>query len=127
LYYILAKRLLEQKPTVLQTSSEFLFSFSAHGVQTITPSKVLCPDEDIYRDAWALIDMDSKVEDPGEMVLNAGSPFFLVVASSPRPSRWHSVEKHRSPADFWLMKPFSLAELIQASVFLYQHFVLLLI
>jgi len=127
LYYILVKRLLEQQPTILQISPQYLFIFSASGVKSIAPSKFAHPKSEEYQRAWALVDINPDVQKPAEMLRRASSPFFLVMASSPRASRWQEVQRYRGPVAFWLMNPFSLAELIQASVFFGQHFVLLLI
>jgi hypothetical protein len=73
------------------------------------------PELEEYRKTWALVDINFHVETPAEAL---GEPFFLVMASSPRASRLRKLQKYRRPATYWLMKPFTLAELIQASVFL---------
>jgi hypothetical protein len=41
--------------------------------------------------------------------------FDMVVVEKQEASK---LQKYRRPADYWLMKPFTLGELIQASVFL---------
>jgi hypothetical protein len=122
LYYILVKRLLEQKPTILQINTQHLFLFNANGVKAISSSTQLYPKSEEYQRAWALVDINQHVQTPAEM-LGPNSPFFLIMASSPRASRWQWVQRYRAPVAFWLMKPFTLAELIQASVtFFGQHF-----
>ena len=81
-------------------------------------------DQDYYRighqDTWALVDLRDKVATPADVIVN--SSFFVVMASSPQPTRWKDVKRYRGPITFWFMKPFSLAELIQASVFLARNF-----
>jgi hypothetical protein len=124
LYYILVRRLLEQKPTVLQINNQHLFLFNANGVKAISSATHLYPKSEEYQGAWALVDMNPYVQAPAEM-LGPNSPFFLIMASSPRASRWQWVQRYRTPIAFWLMKPFTLAELIQASVFFFgRHFVM---
>ena len=120
LYYILVNRLLENKPTVLQNSSSGVFIFNDKGCYMLEASS----DQDYYRighqDTWALVDLGEKFAKPANVIVN--SSFFLVMASSPQPTRWKDVREHRGPAALWFMKPFSLAELIQASVFLDRKF-----
>ena len=115
LYYILVKRLLKQQPTILQISTEFLFLFNASGVKMISPSIIIHPESEVYQGAWALVDID--VQRPAAVLRRESSPLFLIMASSPRASRWREVQRYRGLVAFWLMKPFTLAELIQASVF----------
>jgi hypothetical protein len=117
LYYILVKRLLEQQPTILQISPEYLFIFSSSGFNAITLSKFAHPKPEEYQRAWALVDINSDVEKPAEMLRRTSSPFFLIMSSPPRASRLEEVQRYRAPVAFWFMNPFSLAELIQASVY----------
>jgi len=117
LYYILAKRLLEEKRTILQYNRNYLVFFNADGVKILNPSMSVDPELEEYQNAWALVDIDALVEKPAEM-LCLNTPFFLVMASSSRASPLRKLQKYRRPAAYWLMKPFTLAELIQASVFL---------
>ena len=117
LYYILVKRLLEEKRTVLQYHRNYLVFFDADGVKILKPSVSVDPAREEYQNAWALVDINSLVKEPVE-VLGLNSPFFLIMSSSPRASRLRELQKHRRPAAYWIMKPFTLAELIQALVFL---------
>jgi len=117
LHYILAKRLLEKKPTILQNSSHYLIFFHAGGVRIQNPLTTVGSDDTEYQNTWALVDINPIVERPADM-LGPESPFFVVMASSPRAFRLRNLQKHRRPTAYWLMKPFTLAELIQASVVL---------
>jgi hypothetical protein len=124
LYYILVKRLLEKKPTVLQNNSKDVFIFDDKGCHVVEASSYLYySDRSARQDTWALVDLGQKVAEPARFMYN--SSFFLIMASSPKPTRWKNVLKYRAPVAFWFMKPFTLAELIQASVFLtsYSSFV----
>ena len=116
MYYILVKRLLEKKPTVLQNHSDVVFLFNANGCQELKVSTLVNFDQNVHQDTWALVDINQRVGKPAEFI--DSSPFFLVMVSSPKASLWYPVMRYRGPVAFWLMKPFSLAELIQASVFL---------
>jgi hypothetical protein len=116
LYYILVRRLLEQKRTILQNDPDVLFLFDANGVTELKPHAYADPGSEVHRDTWALVDCNQHVQTPAPMLARDASPFFLVIASSPRASRWKGVHKHRGPINLWFMKPFTLAELIQASV-----------
>jgi hypothetical protein len=118
LYYILVRRLLEQKPTILQKQKESLLFFHSEGVEVLSPSTYVDATLDKYQNAWALVDINVHCQSPAVVLGGDGSPFFLVMASCPRPSPLRELEKHRRPCDYWLMKPFTLAETIQASVFL---------
>jgi hypothetical protein len=118
LYYILVKRLLEQKRTILQNSTQHLFFFNENGIEVLRPFTLVDPKSEKYQNTWALVDINVHVERPAEMLSKETSPFFLVMASSLRASRLRGLQKYGRPSAFWLMKPFNLAELIQASVFL---------
>jgi len=113
LYYILVKRLLEEKPTILQYNSDYLVFFHANGVKILNPSTSVDPELEEYQNTWALVDINPLVTKPADM-LGLNSPFFLVMAASPRASRSRKLQKHKRPAAYWFMKPFTLAELIQA-------------
>ena len=119
LYYILVKRLLENKPTVLQNDSDVVYIFDDKGCHVQKASWY--PYEGPHPDMWALVDLGQWVQRPARFVHS--SSFFVIMASSPTPARWIEVRTHRGPISFWFMKPFSLAELIQASVFFPQQFV----
>ena len=118
LYYILVQRLLEQKPTILQITSQVLFFFSADGVEMLQPSSLVDPASEAYQNTWVLVDINAEVQAPAEMLRRDNSPFFLVIASPPKVSQWQGAPRDGGAVAFWLMKPFTLAELIQASVFL---------
>jgi hypothetical protein len=118
LYYILVNRLLERKPTIFQKEPDVLFLFDDNGVRELNPSMDVDPSLGIHRNTWALVDCNRRVHEPAALLARDTSPYFLVIASSPRASRWEGVEKDRGRIALWFMKPFTLAELIQASVFL---------
>ena len=109
LYSILVKRLLDKKPTILQNSTQYLIFFRTNGVTFIPPRRSADPELEEYRKTWALVDINFHVETPAEAL---GEPFFLVMASSPRALGLRKLQK------YWVMKPFTLAELIRTSVFL---------
>jgi len=67
-----------------------------------------------YRDTWALVDANQDVQTPAPMLSRDTSPFFLVIATSPQVSRWEGLDKNKEQIGLWFMKPFTLAELIQA-------------
>ena len=115
LYYILVKRLLEQKPTALQNEASNVLLFDANGVKAISPATHIHPESEVFKGVWALVDINPDVEDPAR-IFGADSPFFLIMASSPMASRWQRAWRYRAPIDFWFMKTFTLSELIQASV-----------
>jgi len=112
LYYILVKRLLEQKPTILQTNSHVLFFFNANGVQVLHPSWFVDHKSEAYQNAWALVDINADIQTPAAILRE--SALFLVIASFPRASQWKGMQRCREPTAFWFMKPFTLGELIQA-------------
>jgi len=116
LYYILVKRLLDKKPTVFQNHSDYVLLFNNDGFQVEQASLFMDPGQSAHQDTWALVDMSPWVEELAVFIQS--SPFFTVIASSPKASRWDNIMRYRGPVAFWFMKPFSLAELIQASVFL---------
>jgi hypothetical protein len=112
---ILAQRLFEKKPTVFQNHSDYVFVFDDNGCRRHWASFTMNPRRVAHQDIWALVDMSPQVETLSDFIQK--SPFFTVIASSPRPSRWEQVMRYRGPLARWFMKPFSLAELIQASVY----------
>jgi len=116
LYYILVKRLLEKKPTVLQYKPNVVFIFNDEGLHARPASSFCERNLSGYQDAWALVDMNEDIEKPADFIRS--SNFFLLMASSPTPSRWYNVQMYRAPVTLWFMKPFNLVELLQASVFL---------
>lgn len=118
LYYILVKRLFEKKSTILQNNRDCLYVFNANGVRVMSASRFVHPKSAEYQNTWALVDINPYVQEPASMIGNDNNPFFLIMAPSPRPSRLRNLQKFGRPGAYWLMKPFSLAELIQASVFL---------
>lgn len=86
----------------------------------LSASFLMNPRLEKYQNTWALVtvDINAETNKPAVMLSRDTSPFFLVMTSSPRTSRLRALRKYREPAIYWLMKPFTLAELIQASVFL---------
>lgn len=120
LYYVLVNRLLERKPTVLQNNSKDIFVFDDKGCHVVEASSRQYSYRIGHEDTWALVDLGEQVATPADVIID--SSFFLVMACSPQPIRWKKVVRYRAPAALWFMKPFSLAELIQASVFLAHNF-----
>ena len=118
LYYILVKRLLDRKPTILQTQRQYLYSFHSEGVDVLSQSSPILPNSEEYRNTWALVDINVHVQAPAELISHENSPFYLVMSSSPKPSRMRELKKYGRPGAYWLMNPFTLVELLQASVFL---------
>jgi len=99
-------------------SNDHLFFFNANGVEVLPPSFIVDPELEIFQNTWALVDINTEIKKPAAMLCRDTSPFFLVMTSSPRTSQLRALRKYREPAVCWLMKPFNLSELIQASVFL---------
>ena len=118
LYYILVRRLLERKPTILQRRSHYLYFFHSEGVEVLSPYLDVHRQLEKYRNTWALVDINVYVQAPAEILGDENSPFFLVIASFPRPARLRELKKHGKPGAYWFMNPFTLVELLQASVFL---------
>ena len=111
---ILVKRLLEEKPTILQNNTQYLIFFHTNGVTLLNPCRSVDPESEEYQKTWALVDINLHVKTPAEML---GCPFFLVMASSPWASRLRKLQKYRRPAAYWLMKSFTLAELTKRQWF----------
>jgi hypothetical protein len=118
---ILAQRLFEKKPTVFQNRSDYVYIFDKNGYRRHRASITVNFRGVAHQDTWALVDMSPRVETLSDFIQD--SPFFTVIASSPRPSRWYQIMRYRGLLARWFMKPFSLAELIQASAFFCQHLV----
>jgi hypothetical protein len=112
LYYLLALRLLKQQPTVFQYEDASVVLFNKNGASRLSPKISLAqiPPSKM----WALVDSNQSVQIPADMFLRDGSPFFIVMASSPRSTRWDAVQHYKPRMKLWFMKPFTLAELIQA-------------
>jgi len=112
LYYLLAIRLLKQQPTIFQYEDTSVVLFNKNGVSRLSPrsSLVQTPRSKM----WALVDSNKSVGTPAAMFIRDRSPFFIVIASSPRSTRWEAVEHYRPPIKLWFMEPFTLTELIQA-------------
>jgi hypothetical protein len=112
LFYLLARRLLAQKPTIFQRAANSIYFFSATGVRWLSRDNLDLSVK--LSETWALL--DAKQEDKtAPIFLIDRSDLFLVIASS---SHWRDVEHYRPPVNIWLMEPFGLEELIQAQVFL---------
>ncbi|KAF5384162.1 hypothetical protein D9615_003367 [Tricholomella constricta] len=111
LYYVLALRLLNRQPTIFQYRPDVLLLFDTNGVSLLSPhSDPMAASED----TWALVDCNESVSTPAPTLLRGSSPYFLIVSSSPRSSRWSAVQRFRAPSGFFFMEPFTLKELIQA-------------
>jgi len=67
LYYILVKRLLEQKTTLFQDRANHVFLFDANGVKAISPTTFMHPKSEKYQGAWALVDINPHVQTPADM------------------------------------------------------------
>ncbi|KAK2460078.1 hypothetical protein APHAL10511_007912 [Amanita phalloides] len=109
--FLLARRILDRKPTIFQRDVKSIYFFSDTGARRLSRDTVN-PSVD-SSETWALL--DAKQEDKtAPIFLIDLSNLFLVIASLPRPSRWRDVEHYRHPVKMWLMEPFALEELIQA-------------
>ena len=117
LYFILVKRLLKQKPTIFQNDLDAVYLFNKDGIHVLKPSSYIHPDNESNQETWAPVDANESISQPARMLSRDTSPFFLVIGSSPKASRWQNVLKYRPPTVFWFMKLFTLAELIEALVF----------
>ena len=110
----MALRLQAWRPTIFQIDTNSIYYFSETGVQQL-PRDKREPSVD-FSNTWALIDAK---QDKETAPIFLRSNIFLVVASSPRPTHWEDVEHYRPPAKKGFMAPFTLEELIQASVSLF--------
>ncbi|KIM43170.1 hypothetical protein M413DRAFT_397524 [Hebeloma cylindrosporum] len=115
LYYLLAIRLYRRQPTIFQFLPDKIFLFHANGVSVSDDFQAFY-SEGRSEDIWALVDCNSEVKRPAPALCDCISPFFLIMASSPRASNWDDVIHYMPPIDFWFLEPFTLVELIQASV-----------
>ena len=68
LYYILVKRLLEKKPTVLQYKPDVVFIFNDKGLHARRASSYYEPELSGYQDTWALVDMNEKIKQPADFI-----------------------------------------------------------
>ena len=112
LYFILARRLLERKPTILQYREDVVHLFDGSGVSTLPLSYENFPHNS--RSTWALVDSNQFVPEPAKVLSRVSCRYFLILASSPRLIRWDDVQRFRGPVNHLYMQPFTLEELIQA-------------
>jgi hypothetical protein len=113
LYYLLSVRVARGFPTLLQYHKTKVWFFNKDGVTSFDLDmhwlSIPNPSTDRY---WALVDSNQNVTMPATLLQDAGSPFFIIYASSPRSNRWNWV-KYRYPATTYHFhtKPFSLKEI----------------
>lgn len=118
LFYLLARRLLAQKPTIFQRDANSIYFFSATGVRRLSHD-IIHPSVK-SSETLALINARQDYK-TAPIFLRDDSDLFLVVALSPlRHAYWRlkDVEHYRFRVVKWFMEPFGLEELIQAQVFL---------
>jgi hypothetical protein len=113
LYYLLALRLHNKQPTFFQFIEDVVILFDNRGVTLLPPDLA---DTSAPNGTWALVDSNAKVKSVPPIFTGALCPYFVVVAASPREDRWRSIRHYRPRVRVWFMKPFTLEELIQASV-----------
>ncbi|KAG8891391.1 hypothetical protein FRB99_003624, partial [Tulasnella sp. 403] len=85
LYYIPYQRLLDRKPTLLQTDNNVFYLFSDSGVQEL-PSSLSYLGGIVHPGTWALVDSNVNVTMPAEAILDCRK-VFIISAASPRPDR----------------------------------------
>jgi hypothetical protein len=108
----LVRCLRKQQPTIFQYHPEFIVVFDQSGASRLSLADLL--PKDPASNIWALVDTSASVQKPAPMLVQDGSPYFIVIALSPRAARWADMEHYMSPLKLWFMEPFTLAELIQA-------------
>jgi hypothetical protein len=117
MYYLLCLRLSTKQPTIFQSAADYVLLFDEEGVRRISTKAAF---HDVVHllapKTWALVDANKGVESPAELLAGEASTCFVVVASSPRPSRWVGLEKYKAPMQMYFMEPYTLSELFQASV-----------
>lgn len=110
LYYLLFRRLSEQKPVALQRN-EHIFVFQDHGVDRYPTN---AQSHFLPNGTWALLTPTKK---PHNLVLPfwlllrpQGLRAWIVQTTSPLEDRWKTWEKYRT-ADMFVMKSFSISEM----------------
>ncbi|KAF8584001.1 hypothetical protein K439DRAFT_1617083 [Ramaria rubella] len=99
LYYILIKRLLEGKCTVLQDRVPYFLFFGDAGCREIqitdTQHADLSDKPYAMRQTWILVDSNDAMEKPAQFATGRLCDAFVVQASSPWISRWKGWVKER--------------------------------
>ncbi|KAF8576198.1 hypothetical protein K439DRAFT_1623009 [Ramaria rubella] len=117
LYYILIKRLLEGKCTVLQDRAPYFLFFDDAGCREIqitdTQHADLSDKPYAMRQTWILVDSNDGMDKPAEFATGRLCDAFVVQASSPRISRWKGWVKERGGRAL-IMQPWSWPEIYAA-------------
>ena len=115
--WVLIRRLALGLPTALQISRRHALLFHEGGVCQFTDlenhktyDSLLFPGPSRI---WVLVDSNEDLARPSG-AFNAGRPFFVVQAASPRPERVQWLEQVDS--QYFYMKGWSLSEVLQAYV-----------
>lgn len=110
LSYLLMRMLKAQERVVCQFEGNTIVLFDNTGATFISPVFVRKKD---FSNVLALIDCNQFIERPAAIFAHDHAPFFCVVTASPRSSCWENIA-HYGRLTTWIMKPFTLSELIQA-------------
>jgi hypothetical protein len=113
LYYLLALRLRNKQPTFFQFTKDVVILFDDHGVTLLPPGYA---NTSAPKGSWALIDSNADVQTVPPIFTGQRCPYFVVVAAPLCSKRWWSLQHYRPRIRVWYMEPFTLEELIQASV-----------
>jgi len=119
LYYLLALRLRNKQPTFFQFTKDVVILFDHHGVTLLPPGYA---NTSAPKGSWALIDSNGDVQTVPPIFTGQRCPYFVVVAAPLYSKRWWSLQRYRPRVKVWYMAPFTLEELIQASVSLLASF-----
>ncbi len=92
LYYALMERILDGLPTLFQLDPTRVFMFLGPADVRIYGSQERL-DPGSYPGAWALVDSGSELIRPRVKLTTIGSKYFVIQASSPKPSRWKEWSK----------------------------------
>ncbi|KAK0236900.1 hypothetical protein EDD85DRAFT_591136 [Armillaria nabsnona] len=109
LYYVLLLRLQASQSTILITHPEKVIVFLKHGAFSISMADFEDAAQVIPTTAWCLVDANESLETVPETIFN--TPFFILQAALPK--RKHLQWQNKTFGIFqYVMKPFSLSELI---------------
>ncbi|PBK71841.1 hypothetical protein ARMSODRAFT_1083199 [Armillaria solidipes] len=109
LYYVLLLRLQASQPTILITHPERVIVFLRRGPFSISMADFEDAMQVIPTTAWCLVDANESLETVPETIIN--TPFFILQAALPKRKHLQWANKTIGILQY-VMKPFSLSELI---------------
>lgn len=115
---MLVLRLQAGLPTVYQSNTDFMYLFDEGGVFECSCAGAKPEEfrESISESTWCLIDSNRNLPDVPTFI--TGLKRFIVQASSPRAARVAWRDKSIRPITQYIMKPWSLSEILAGYVFL---------